>query len=336
MYLVLKNNEFKTPRTDDWQPTASLAALKKRAEILQQIRDFFAQRQVLEVETPLISSAATADLNIHNFVTVYQELGHTTQQSLYLQTSPEFAMKRLLAAGSGSIYQICKAFRNGDNGRQHNPEFSMLEWYRLDFDHHQLMQEVDELFQTILHTAPGERLSYADIFQHYLQLNPHRSSVTELQNCAAQHDLHTSLTHHDSVDDWLSLLLTHLIEPHLGRKQPTFIYDFPASQAALAKIRPGNPPVAERFEVYIEGIELANGYHELTDPVEQQQRFMHYQSYCESLNLQPPPIDERLLAALAHGLPNCAGVALGIDRLVMLAIKATSLAEVIAFPLARA
>jgi lysyl-tRNA synthetase class 2 len=337
MFRVLKNDEFKKAnQTEDWQPTATLAALKARAEILQKIRDFFAARQVLEVETPLLSSAATVDLHIHNFVSNYEQFGNPTQQTLYLQSSPEFAMKRLLAAGSGSIYQLCKAFRNGDHGRQHNPEFTILEWYRLDFSHHDLMNEVDDFFQIILHTQPAQRYSYAEIFQQYLKIDPHQASINDLQNCASQHQLHTSLSNTDKHDDWLNLLLTHLIEPHLGLEQPTFIYDFPSSQAALARIRPGNPDVAERFEVYIKGMELANGYYELTDPVEQQHRFQQYRAYCERLDLQPPPVDQRLLDALTHGLPPCAGVALGVDRLIMLAMETAQIEDVIAFPLERA
>lgn len=279
----------------------------------------------MELETPLLCSTTATDPHIASI---------TTQANYYLQTSPEFAMKRALAAGSGCIYQICKAFRADESGRFHNPEFTMLEWYRLGFDHHDLMDEMDELLIAVLKTKPAARLSYAELFQHYLGLNPHRTTKEDLINCASQHNLRVELTSGDR-DDWLHILLTHLIEPTLGLEKPVFIYDYPVTQAALARIRQDTFPVAERFEVYYKGIELANGFHELTNAAEQKQRFMADLQRRRQLGLANVPVDARLLMALAHGLPDCAGVALGIDRLIMLAIGATSIQEVLSFPWGR-
>ncbi len=315
------------PNSSSWRPTATIAALQTRAKLLARIREFFAARQVLEVETQLLSHSTITDPNIHSFITKYH-LGNNSTD-LYLQTSPEFAMKRLLAANSGSIYQICKAFRHEDHGKQHNPEFTIMEWYRIDFDHHELMREMDEFLQFTINTKPAEKISYCELFQQYLNLDPIDSSIETLQQCARKHGLNIipDLTY----DDWLNLLLTHIIEPHLGINQPTFIYDYPASQAALARLNPDNPQVAERFEVYINGVELANGFHELADSQEQRQRFINDLEQRHELNLSTIPLDENFLAAL-NDLPDCAGVALGIDRLMMIQKQYKDIAEVLAFP----
>ena len=320
----------------NWQPTTTIADLKARAEIIAKIRHFFAERNVLEVDTPLLSNATITDPALHSFATTFTGPGAARGKTLYLQTSPEFAMKRLLAAGSGAIYQICKAFRNDELGRHHNPEFTMLEWYRPDFDHHDLMDEMDELLQLILNGEPAERLTYQQAFLRYAKLDPHSASLETLQDCAEQAGIAIQQLKLTSKDAWLHLLMSHVVEPHLGQEQPTFIYDYPASQAALAQIRASYPPLAERFEVYVKGIELANGFHELSDAAEQHRRFFAELAERKNLNLPEVPIDYNLLAALEHGLPNCAGVALGIDRLVMLACKASSLQEVLSFPLDRA
>jgi elongation factor P--(R)-beta-lysine ligase len=306
-----------------FQPTATLANLRLRSHIIHTIRHFFAERNVLEVDTPLLCRSTTTDPHINSF---------TVDQTWYLQTSPEFAMKRLLAAGSGCIYQISKAFRKEEQGRHHNPEFTILEWYRVGFDHHSLMDEVDSLLQLILQTRPAIRLSYEAIFQAYLQISPHDATIAQLQRCAQDQGLHEMENiHQNDRDFWLYLLMSHCIEPHLGNKQPIFITDFPSSQAALSKIRQGKNPVAERFELYFKGIELANGYHELTDPMEQRQRFNNNNVERARLGLAAIPIDEYVLAALEEGMPTCAGVALGIDRLVMLAANARSINEVMSF-----
>ena len=325
-----------------WRPQAELSTLRLRAELLAKIRAFFAARGVLEVETPILSAAAIPDPHLASFSTRYSGPGPLDGQTLYLRTSPEFSMKRLLAAGSGCIYQIAPVFRLGEAGRRHNPEFTLLEWYRLGFDHHRLMAEVAELvIQLLADRLPlateVECSSYRTLFHRYMQIDPHRASVAELTACATAHGV--SIPPGMPVDDpdpWLDLLLTHCIEPQLGQGHLTFVYDYPASQAALARLRPDDPPVGERFELYLNGIELANGFHELGEAAEQRSRFERENAERQALGLPVMPLDENLLAALASGLPDCAGVALGFDRLVMLAAGVDSLATVLAFPLERA
>ncbi|MFO1433577.1 MAG: EF-P lysine aminoacylase EpmA [Candidatus Competibacteraceae bacterium] len=321
----------------DWRPTAGLEVLRLRAQLLAQVRGFFAERGVMEVDTPALSGAAVTDPHLHSFVTTVSATGPV----LYLQTSPEFPMKRLLAAGCGCIYQIAKVFRNGESGRLHNSEFSLLEWYRLGFDVARLMAEVAELVTALLpdrlSLQTPEHLSYGAAFERYLGLDPHTASVAELAACAATQALQAPPgMPPDDPNPWLDLLLSHCIEPRLGQGRLSFIYDYPAAQAALARVRPGQPPVAERFELYLNGIELANGFHELSDPVEQRRRFERDNRQRVACGLPPLPLDERLLAALESGLPDCAGVALGFDRLVMIAAGKTCLQEVSSFPFERA
>jgi lysyl-tRNA synthetase class 2 len=242
-------------------------------------------------------------------------------------------MKRLLAAGSGAIYQICKAIRDGEAGTRHNPEFTMLEWYRPGWDHHRLMDEMDALLGDVLDCGSAERLTYAEAFQRYAGFAVFEETDEDLRKRVGE--LGVAGVRGLARDDLLDLILTHVIEPRLGHCQPTFIHDYPASQASLARVRDGEPPLAERFEVFAEGLELANGYHELSDPEEQRRRFEHDLEMRRRVGLPEVPIDERLLAALEHGLPRCAGVALGIDRLVMLAAGTRDLSDVIAFPVDR-
>jgi len=325
------------PKTDpagEWGPTASWEALRRRAALLARIREFFAARGVLEVETPLLAAATVTDLHLDSIRCRLETPGG--ERRFYLQTSPEFAMKRLLAAGSGPIFQICKAFRNGEIGRCHNPEFTILEWYRPHFDHHALMDEMDALLETVLGVGAAERVSYGELFERHLGVDPHRDPVFRLERAAARHGLAVDGLAGADRDSWLQLLASHLIEPRLGDPRPTFVFDYPASQAALARIRGGDPPVAERFEVFVAGVELANGFHELTDAREQRQRFENDLAQRRARGREAVPIDERLLAALHSGMPDCAGVALGVDRLAMLEAGVGSLAEVVAFPIARA
>jgi lysyl-tRNA synthetase class 2 len=324
-----------------WRPSADLSILRLRAELLARTRAFFAARGVLEVETPALSAAAITDPHLASFAARYSGPGPLYGRTLYLHTSPEFAMKRLLAAGSGCIYQISRVFRDGEAGHRHNPEFTLLEWYRVGFDHRRLMDEVAELVAELLAgrlalSDQAERSSYGEIFRHHLNLDPHRATVAGLAACAER--LNLSIPPGmpaDDPDPWLDLLLTHRIEPELGRGRLTFVYDYPASQAALARLRPGDPPVGERFELYVNGIELANGFRELGDATEQRRRFERENAVRQASGLPVMPVDEHLLAALDAGLPDCAGVALGFDRLVMLAAGKNSLAEVLAFPLDR-
>ena len=317
----------------DWQPTATRHNLQRRAQIIDGIRQFFNQRQVLEVDTPTLSAAAVSDPHLFPFATDYIPEGGGQAQTLFLHTSPEYPMKRLLAAGSGCIWQLCRVYRNGESGRRHNPEFSMLEWYRLGFDHHQLMDEVDDLVDSILGCGRSRRVTYAALFEQYLGVDIHDCEISELADLGRRHcDFRGEL----DTDGWLNLLFSHCIEPQL--LEPTMVYAFPASQAALARVVEGDDrvPSAARFELFIKGMELANGYFELTDAGEQARRFAADQQLREAYRRPSLPIDQRLIAALQQGLPECAGVALGIDRLVMLALDAHSIDEVIAFPLGRA
>lgn len=310
--------------------------------MLAQIRAFFSARGVLEVDTPLLSAHTVCDPQLDSLSTRYTGPLAPRGTSLYLQTSPEFAMKRLLAAGSGPIYQICKAFRDGEAGRLHNPEFTLVEWYRPGFDHIQLMEEVAEMVSGLLcehlSLAPLERLSYQQAFVRHAGIDPHRASVSELQAAlrARASGVVSELTERDAL---LDALLTHAVEPHLGQGRLCFLHDYPASQAALARLAavPGEDYlVAERFELYLNGIELANGFHELGDPDEQRLRFSAHNAARRRLGKPELAADERLFAALQQGLPDSAGVALGLDRLIMLACGAERLGAVLAFPLDRA
>lgn len=313
-----------------WMPTASKKNLLKRAEILQNIRHFFQQRDVLEVETPFLSHYTVTNPHVHSLACPYPS---SNGQIFYLQTSPEYHMKRLLSAEMGSIFQICKSFRLDEQGRLHNPEFTMMEWYRIGFDHHALMDEIDDLLQTILHCEKAERYTYQEIFEKYLQLDPLTATVEQLKEYAEQNDLNDPGLE-DNIDDWLMLLFSHFIEPHIDKV--TFVYSFPASQATLSRINKDDPRVCDRFEVYARGMELANGFYELANAKEQRERFEAEVIDRQQFGSATLEIDENFIAALEHGLPDCAGVALGVDRLLMLALDAESIEEVISFPFARA
>ena len=312
----------------DWQPSASLDVLKQRARMLQKLRAFFSARDVLEVETPILSQAGTTDPHIESFQTSDPDLNWQG----YLHTSPEFPMKRLLAAGSGSIYQVCKVFRRGEQGKQHNPEFTMLEWYRIGFDHHQLMKEVDDLVRELLtesiELGETQVFTYQQIFQQQLNLNPHTATVEQIKTATTKYNFPEVIGIDNNKNAWLDILMTHVIEPALPKSCPVFIYDFPASQASLSRI---NGEVAERFELYINGMELANGFHELTDAKEQRQRFENDNKQRRQDAKQVVTMDDNLLAALEGGLPDCAGVALGIDRLLMLVTGNKRLHQVVNF-----
>jgi lysyl-tRNA synthetase class 2 len=306
----------------NWQPSAEMHALRARARMNQQIRQFFAARDVLEVETPVLASAPVSDPNIEPMCTSEQR---------WLQTSPEYAMKRLLCAGSGDIFQIARVFRRGEAGRRHNPEFSMLEWYRVGFDHRRLMDEVAELVTQLLSARypqlPRLNLSYGDAMSRYAGLEVHSASdepIAVLGQQLAGQDLQLSR------DGWLDVIMSHQVEPSLPADTLVFIDDFPASQAALARVSNNTDgvAVAQRFELYFNGAELANGYHELTDAEEQRRRFVQ--------EAGGRPIDEYLLAALEHGLPDCAGVAMGLDRLLMLVQDSSNIADVLSFDWSRA
>ena len=309
------------------------AALVARARLLERCRHFFAERGVLEVETPVLAQATVTDVHLASLET--RIAGRPVPY--YLQTSPEYAMKRLLAAGSGDIYQVCKVFRDDESGRHHNPEFTMLEWYRVGFDHRKLMEEVEALLATLLGavlTLPAERLTYAEAFQRVLGLDPHAATLAELGALAAERLGAADLGGERDVA--LDLLMGALVGPALGAGRITFVHEYPASQAALARTLPGSPAVAARFEAYVCGLELCNGFHELADAAEQRRRFEADRHARAARRLPLPPVDERLLRALATGFPDCAGVALGLDRVLMLALGCDSLAGVLPFPVADA
>ena len=318
--------------SDQWQPTASIEQLRQRANVLAQIRRFFTERNVLEVDTPAMSHATVTDIHLHTFQTEFIGPGYADGSKLYLMTSPEFHMKRLLAAGSGCIYQINKAFRNEENGRFHNPEFTMLEWYRIGFDHHKLMDEMDALLQVVLECGQAERMTYQQAFIDVLGVCPLEGTMTELKLVAEELGLSDIAQPEADRDTLLQLLFSIGVEGKIGQNAPAFVYDFPASQAALAKINQQDSRVADRFEVYFKGIELANGFHELDDPQEQLKRFEQDNAKRIEMGLSPQPIDHHLIAALKSGLPECAGVALGVDRLIMLAIGCDHIDQITAFP----
>ncbi|HGY2267212.1 elongation factor P--(R)-beta-lysine ligase [Morganella morganii] len=319
-----------------WQPTAPIANLLKRAKIVNEIRHFFADRGVLEVETPTMSQATVTDVHLRAFETQFTSPGAAQGITLYLMTSPEYHMKRLLAAGSGPIYQMGRSYRNEEAGRYHNPEFTMLEWYRPHYDMYRLINEVDDLLQQTLECESAESLSYQQAFLRYLDIDPLTAEKDKLRDVAAKLDVSNIADTEEDRDTILQLLFMVGVEPHIGLEKPTFIYHFPASQASLAEISSEDHRVAERFEVYYKGVELANGFRELTDAAEQRQRFERDNRKRASMGLPEQPIDENLLAALEHGFPECAGVALGIDRLIMLALGAERISDVIAFPVDRA
>jgi elongation factor P--(R)-beta-lysine ligase len=313
-----------------WQPGASLAALETRAAMLGRARRFFAQRSVLEVETPILSAAAVSDPQLQSLHT--QVAGIATPR--YLQTSPEYAMKRLLAAGSGDIYQVCKVFRDEEKGRWHNPEFTMIEWYRLGFDDAAFMDEVETLLRDMLEglreLPSAERLSYSAALQRHAGVDAFNADDDALAAAAVRHGIHCDSTL--DRDAKLDLLMGLVVGPRLGVERPCFICDYPVSQAALARLKPGVPQaVAARFELYLDGIELANGFHELANGSEQRARFVADLNTRAARGQVQPPLDENLLAALQHGLPDCAGVALGFDRLVAVALGAKRLSEAMSF-----
>ncbi|HHF3213652.1 TPA: elongation factor P--(R)-beta-lysine ligase [Vibrio diabolicus] len=316
----------------NWQPTASIDQLRQRATLIASIRQFFADRQVMEVDTPAMSHATVTDIHLHTFQTEFVGPGYADGSKLFFMTSPEFHMKRLLAAGSGCIYQINKAFRNEENGRHHNPEFTMLEWYRIGFDHHKLMDEMDDLLQLVLKCGAAQRMTYQQAFIDVLGVCPLEGSMTELKTAASKLGLSDIAEPEEDRDTLLQLLFSVGVEHKIGQDVPAFVYDFPASQAALAKINPQDHRVADRFEVYFKGIELANGFHELDNPKEQLARFEQDNAKRLDMGLKPQPIDYHLISALEAGLPDCAGVALGIDRLIMLALGCDHIDQVTAFP----
>ena len=307
-----------------WQPTCTVETLAARAGMLARLRAFFADLGVMEVETPLLSRAATPAPYLQSF--------RTCGEPRFLQTSPEFAMKRLLAASSGPIYQITRAFRQEEAGRHHNPEFTLLEWYRPGFSSSQLMDEIAALLAPELAGRAFQRLGYAQAFERWVGVDPHRDDNASLRQRAGEAGLHRSLNPDDDRDTWLDLLLSHVLVPAIRDQGAVFLTDYPASQAALAQINDGEPPTADRFELFVDGIELANGFRELTDAAEQRRRFSAENRQRVSNGSDAMPMDEAFLSALQAGLPECSGVAIGLDRLLMLSVGGSQLEQVLAFP----
>lgn len=314
---------------EQWQPTTSVKNLLTRAKLLTEIRRFFTDRGLLEVETPVLSEFGVTDVHLATFSTEFISPFGEQSKTLWLSTSPEYHMKRLLAAGSGPIFQISKVFRNEEAGNRHNPEFTMLEWYRPHFDMYRLINEVDDLLQQILECPPAESMSYQFAFQQYVGLDPLSADLSELVEKAEKHQLMGA--ENESRDTLLQFLFSTVVEPQIGQEAPVVVYHFPASQAALAQISSEDLRVAERFEFYYKGLELANGFHELSDAREQLRRFQQDNLQREKMGLPVRAIDTRLLAALQAGIPNCSGVALGVDRLLMIAMVTESIKDVISF-----
>jgi lysyl-tRNA synthetase class 2 len=308
-----------------WQPTSSIDTLKARASFLTKIRQFFAKRDYLEVETPYLANYGVTDVHLSNIKAYFRS------QAYYLQTSPEYHMKRLLAAGSGPIYQLARVFRDDEYGRWHNPEFSLLEWYQLDVDHHYLIAEIEALFKTLGHDVPNfSYLSYQQAFLKACEVDPLHATIEELQHVCSRYDLAYVLSKDEPYDQYLHLLMAMVVEPYLAKhfQEPVVIYDFPASQACLAQVE---GPVAHRFEVYWQGVELANGFHELTDPRLQAERFASDLAMRSQMGLEPMAMDTQFLQALEAGMPACSGVALGLDRLFALLLEKPSIADVMSF-----
>ncbi|MBI2824470.1 MAG: EF-P lysine aminoacylase GenX [Planctomycetia bacterium] len=321
----------------DWRPTATWELLRKRVALLHELRAFFDGRGFLEVDTPILSTDTVVDRHIDPFAV---PLGHGAageQMLAWLQTSPEFAMKRLMAAGGEAIYQVTHAFRRHEAGTLHNPEFTIVEWYRRGDAMADGMRLLSEFCQSLLGTPPAVPLAYRAAFDRYASVDPVFATLGELADAAHHHGVAVpaSMAAADR-DTWLDLLLVSLVEPRLGQDAPVILHDYPQSQAALAVVRPEHPPVAERFELYVRGIELANGYHELLDAEVLRARIHANNAARATAGKSRLPEESRLLAAMEHGLPGCTGVALGFDRLVMLATGAKNLAEVMAFPFDRA
>jgi lysyl-tRNA synthetase class 2 len=311
-----------------WRPSASIPMLRQRADLMARIRGFFNERGYLEVETPVMAQYGVSDVYLSNIKAQFRGKPYC------LQTSPEYHMKRLLAAGSGAIFQLARVFRDDEWGRWHNPEFTLLEWYQLGVCHHTLMDEVDIFLQLILSTKPMIRKTYQQAFNMTCPIDPLLTSIADMAAYLATVDLGNVLAADEmDRDQYLFLLMSHVVEPALGQLDvPVAVYDFPASQASLAQVKDG---LAERFEVYYRGVELANGFHELTDAPAQRERFDHDNQKRAAMGLEMSPPDHYLIKALENGLPACSGVALGVDRLMALACQKTSIADVMSFDFSR-
>lgn len=321
----------------DWRPTASLEVIRKRAQMLVRVREHFSSQGVIEVQTPLLAAAAPSDPQIEPIPA--QPAGGPAR---WLQTSPEFAMKRLLAAGVGDCYQVCPVFRDGEAGRMHGPEFTMIEWYRVGFSAADLRRDVEGLLQSATRElrplAPARTLTYREAIREACGIDCRATDAAAVRAALAARGVVPADDRGWDLDAWLDLLVGTVVGPALGRDAPAFVTDYPPAQASLARLGTdaGGTAVAERFELYLDGVELANGFRELGDAAEQRRRFEQDLGTRRRRGQRLAPLDERLLAALEHGLPDCAGVALGFDRLVMVALGLPDLASAMCFSHERA
>lgn len=323
-----------------WSTTLSWKDAQKKAKVLSKIRRFFEERNVIEVETPLLCDSTVTDVHLDPFITSFdydKRIDTSKPRYKFLQTSPEFCMKRLLASGYQSIYQISKAFRHEAQGRLHNPEFTILEWYRIGFTQRELMEEVSDLLLTIVDCKQPTFITYQDLFLKYTYIDPLDCSIAELL---------IYIEENGKISDWLLLeknintllqfIISEFIEPVIDHSVPHFIYDFPVAQASLAKISQSNPKVAERFECFYQGLELVNGFSELTDYQEQLERFINDNRERKQYGFKERNIDAKFINALKSGIPECSGVAMGVDRLLMIALNKQDIEEVISFCIDRA
>jgi lysyl-tRNA synthetase class 2 len=315
-------------------PSASLETLQARAELLVRLRHFFHARNFWEVETPWLGSQSIVDRFLDPIAADFPF--SNDRRTGWLQTSPELNMKRLLVAGAKRIFQVGHAFRHDERGSLHNPEFTIVEWYRIGDNQDTAIELLIDLCGELLTSEPAVRVRYAEAFQQSLDINPHTADVQQLRDITSRFRCRPPDELGEDRDEWLNFLFAEFIQPNLGQDRPVVLYDYPATQAALAQIRDDDPPVAERFELFLQGIELANGYHELQNPEELRQRQVLANQQRAQVGKPPLPLPELLIEAMSHGLPSCAGVALGFDRLVMLALGAKSIDEVLAFPIDRA
>ena len=322
----------------DFLPSVDWPPLRLRSELLARTRRFFDERGFLEVETPLLSADTVVDRHIDPLSVVLFDDARRPDvgRRMWLHTSPEFHMQRLLAAGAEAIFQITRSFRGGETGRLHNPEFTIVEWYRRCDRMREGIELLSALCETLLKRGPAEVLTYREAFERHAGIDPHACDAPELRLSAVANGCIPPPSLGDDRDGWLDLMMAELIAPRLGRTRPAIVCDYPASQAALAVVRDGNPPVAERFELFVDGIELANGYHELTDAAVLRERIAIANRQRTEDGKPPLPSESRLLEAMEHGLPASSGCALGFDRIVMLAAGAESIEEVITFPVDRA
>ncbi|WAI18660.1 MAG: elongation factor P--(R)-beta-lysine ligase [Buchnera aphidicola (Acyrthosiphon caraganae)] len=313
----------------------SIKNLIKRSKIISNIRLFFSQKNILEVETPILSRSTVTDVNLVSFETNYFSLNHIDKLKLWLITSPEYHMKRLLASKSGPIYQICHSFRNNELGQYHNPEFTMLEWYQPFYSMKEFIKEIDEFLKIILRCNKSDKISYQDLFIEFFNIDPLSTNLLELHQLSKKLKLE-HLTHlENNLSKFIQLLFTLKIEPNLAKEKPLFVYHFPAEQASLAAINSKDPRISERFEIFFKGVEIGNGFYELTDANEQKKRFIKDNKERCSINLPERKIDSFFLDALSYGLPPCSGVAIGLDRLIMLILNKKNINEVISFPIDR-